>query len=117
MTQIAKKRIEPFMDQFYQDILRTVPNLDPYLAMKIMRLNKELQYRPPHVHLTVEYKKGINLNYKQEKARDDFPLQVAESRWHDCVIITGMMDVETVQKICADPDIVRITGDANAAMY
>ena len=117
MAQIEKERIEPFMDQFYQDIMRTVPHLDPYLAMKIMRLNKELLYRPPHVHLNIEYKDGINLQYKQETLRDDFPLQVAESRWHDSVIITGMMDVETVQKICADPDIVRITGDANAAMY
>ena len=117
MEQKVKHRIEPFMDQFYQDILRTVPNLEPYLAMKIMRLNKELQYRPPHVHLKAEYKEGTYLKNKVEKIRDDFPLQVTESRWHDSVIITGMMDVEMVQKICADPDIVRITGDANAAMY
>ena len=117
MAQVTKKAIEPFMDQFYQDIMRTDPHLDPYLAMKIMRLNKELQYRPPHVHLVVEYKEGTDLHEKQERARDNFPLQVAESRWHDSVIITGMMDVETVQKICEDPDIVRITGDANAAMY
>ena len=117
MAKIEKESVESFKDQFYQNINRTIPNLDPYLAMKIMRLNKELQYRPPHVHLNIEYKDGISLHYKQEKLRDDFPLQVSESRWHDCVIISGMMDVETVQKICADPDIVKITGNANAAMY
>ena len=117
MAQVTRKRIEPFMDQFYQDILRTVPNLDPYLAMKVMRLNKELKYRPPHVHLNIEYKEGTNLQQKVDQGRDNYPIQIAKSRWDDGVIMTGMMDVELVQKICSDPDIVRITGDANAAMY
>ena len=117
MEQQQRHRIEPFMDQFYQDIMRTVPGLEPYLAMKIMRLNRELKLRPPHVHLKVEYKPGTNLSEKVEKNRDETPLQVAESRWHDSLIITGPMDVELVQQVCADPDIVRITGDVNAAFY
>ena len=117
MAQVTKERIEPFMDQFYQDIMRTVPNLDPYLAMKIMRLNKELLYRPPHVHLNIEYKEGTNLQQKVDQGRDNYPIQIAKSRWDDGVIMTGMMDVDLVQKICADADIIRITGDANAAMY
>ena len=105
------------MDQFYQDIMRIVPHLDPYLAMKIMRLNKELDYRPPHVNLKVAYKEGISLHEKQEKARDNYPLQIAVSRWNDGVIMSGQMTMELVQKICSDPDIVSITGEANAGHY
>ena len=52
-----------------------------------------------------------------DQGRDNYPIQIAKSRWDDGVIMTGMMDVELVQKICSDPDIIRITGDANAAMY
>ena len=115
MAQQTKHQIEPFMDQFYQDIMRTVPGLDPYLAMKIMRLEKELLYGPPHVHLNVEFKAGVDFQVKVDAARQNYHVLASVSRWNDGVILSGSMNIALVQKICSDPDIVRITGYANAA--
>ena len=50
--------------------------------------------------------------------RDHYaPVQAAVSRWGDGVILSGLMDVQLVEKICSDPDIVEITGNVTAALY
>ena len=88
MKQQTKTTLEPFYDQFYQDILRSFPGLDPMLAMKIVKLNKTLLYRPPHVHFYVKYKEGVNFQQKVDYVRDHYqPVQAAVSRWGDGVIM------------------------------
>ena len=115
MQKEGETKVEPFFNQFYQDIVKTVPVLEPGLAMKIMRLEKELLYGPPHVHLDVKYKDGVNYQEKVDAARDNHHVLASVSRWNDGVILTGSMTIELVQKICTDPDITQITGYANAA--
>ena len=113
--------LEPVYEQMRDDLSSIVPKMDPALIVKIMNIEKRLQEglppHTPHVHLYVYYKEGVKLHQKQEYLRDNYPLQVAVSRWNDGVLVTGLMDIQTVQSICSDSDIVKVKGDANAYMY
>ena len=109
--------VEPFFHQFFQDVIKTNPKVDPELLIKIMmfQVNLKNYVGPdiPHVHLDVKYKDGIDLHKKQEEARDKYPIEVTTNKWGDGVIFSGLMGVRHVEKIASDPDIVKVTGKAS----
>ena len=108
--------VEPYFNQFFQDVVRTMPKVDPELLIKVMMyqvsLKKYVGPDIPHVNLYVYYKDGVDLHQKQEEGRDKYPIEVTTSRWGDGVIFSGLMSIKNVQTICSDPDIVKVTGKA-----
>ena len=106
--------VEPYFHQFFQDVVRTMPKVDPELLIKVMMFQVNLKNyvgpNIPHVNLYVEYKKGVDLHQKQEEGRDKYPIEVTTSKWG---IFSGLMSVKNVETICSDPDIVRVTGKAS----
>lgn len=120
--QEQKQGIEPYFYQFYQDIIKTAPNVDPDLVIKLLLMEAKLREEhpsraKPHVNLYVTYKQGIDLHQKQERARDDYPIQVSKSRWNDGVVMVGLMSMKNVELIASDPDIVMIKGRVSPAFY
>ena len=109
--------IEPYFHQFFQDVVRAMPKVDPELLIRIMlfELNLRKYSGPdiPHVHLDVTYKEGVDLHQKQEEGRDKYPIEITTNKWGDAVIFSGLMGVRHVEKIASDPDIVKITGRAS----
>ena len=109
--------IEPYFNQFFQNIVQTHPHIDPELLIKVMMyqvsLKKYVGPDIPHVNLYVYYKDGVDLHQKQEEGRDKYPIEVTTSRWGDGVIFSGLMSIKNVQTICSDPDIVKVTGKAS----
>ena len=109
--------IEPYFHQFFQDVIRTLPKVDPELVVRVLLLEVNLKkysgYSIPHVNLYVKYKEGTDLGRKQEEGRDKYPIEVTVSRWDDGVIFSGLMGMKHVQKIVSDPDIVSVTGKAS----
>ena len=106
--------IEPYFHQFFQDVVRAMPKVDPELLIKVMmaELNLKKYVGPdiPHVNLYVHYKDGVDLHQKQEEGRDRYPIEVTVSRWEDGVIFSGLMSIKNVQTVCSDTDIVKVTG-------
>ncbi len=114
--------IEPYFYQFCQQIIQKLPNVDPELVVKTLvtetSLRKDHPTRSkPHLNLYVYYKDGVDLHSKQEEGRDKYPIQIAVSRWHDGVIMSGLVNMKNLEMIASDPDIVKITGKVSAAMY
>ena len=105
--------VEPYFHQFFQDVVKAMPKVDPELLVKVMMyqvsLKKYVGPDIPHVNLYVYYRDGTDLHQKQE-GRDKYPIEVTASRWEDGVIFSGLMSIKNVEMICSDPDIVKVTG-------
>ncbi|MBT7781040.1 MAG: hypothetical protein HN756_04200 [Nitrosopumilus sp.] len=114
--QTTSGSIAPLFDQFFDQLKTTHPKLDSELLIKIMLFEKNLKEYVgpdlPHVHLDVVYEKGVDLKQKQEEGRDKFPIEVTTNKWGDGVIFSGLMGIRHVEKICVDPQIVKVTGKA-----
>lgn len=109
--------IEPFFHQFFQDVVKKMPKVDPELLIKVMTYEVTLKNYVgpdiPHVNLYVYYKDGVDLYKKQEEGRDKYPIEVTTSRWGDGVIFSGLMSIKNIETICSDPDIVKVIGKAS----
>ena len=116
MTEQTTSPITTSFDQFFDQLKSIHPKIDPELLVKIMLFEKSLidYVGPdlPHVHLDVSYEEGVDLKQKQEEGRDKFPIEVTTNKWGDGVIFSGLMGVRHVEKICDDPQIVKVTGTA-----
>ena len=113
------QQIEPMYEQLYQNIHKEIPVLDPDVAIRVMQITRSLEKisptrSKPHVHLDVKYKDGVNLGAKVDDIRDKYPIQAAVNKWNDGVIISGLMSIKNVQKVCSDPDMVEVKGSVNA---
>ena len=113
------QNLEPMYDKLYQNISQEIPVLDPDIAIRVMQITRSLEKisptrAKPHVHLDVKYKDGVDLHKKVDEIRDNYPIQAAVNKWGDGVIILGLMSIKNVQTVCSDPDMVEVTGLANA---
>ena len=84
--------------------------IDPVVVCSVMK--KFVGPDIPHVHLDVSYEQGVDLHIKQEEARDKFPIEITTNKWGDGVIFSGLMGIRHIEKVCADPQIVKVTGTA-----
>lgn len=113
---VVTPSIEPYFREFLNHVMNTHPKIDPELLVRVLlfELNLKRYVGPniPHVNLYVYYKDGVDLYKKQEEARDKYPIEVTVSRWNDGVIFSGLMGIKHVEKVCSDPDIVKVTGRA-----
>ena len=116
MTEQTTSPITTSFDQFFDQLKSIHPKIDPELLVKIMLFEKSLidYVGPdlPHVHLDVSYEEGVDLKQKQEEGRDKFPIELTTNKWGDGVIFSGLMGVRHVEKVCDDPQIVKVTGTA-----
>jgi len=116
MTEQTTSPITTSFDQFFDQLKSIHPKIDPELLVKIMLFEKSLidYVGPdlPHVHLDISYEEGVDLKQKQEEGRDKFPIEVTTNKWGDGVIFSGLMGVRHVEKVCDDPQIVKVTGTA-----
>ena len=90
LVQESRKQqnsVEPYFHQFFQQVVQSMPHVDPQLLIKVMMLEMNLKdymgAKIPHVNLYVQYKEGTDLHQKQEEGRDKYPIEVTASRWED----------------------------------
>ena len=66
--------VEPYFHQFFQQVVQSMPHVDPQLLIKVMMMEMNLKdymgAKIPHVNLYVQYREGIDLHQKQEEGRD-----------------------------------------------
>ena len=114
--QTATGSIAPYFEQFFEQIKNVHPKIDAELLIRVMlfeiNLKKFVGPDIPHVHLDVSYEPGVDLHIKQEEARDKFPIEITTNKWGDGVIFSGLMGIRHIEKVCADPQIVKVTGTA-----
>ena len=114
--QTTTGSIAPHFEQFFEQIKNVHPKIDTELLIRVMlfeiNLKKYVGPDIPHVHLDVSYEKGVDLHIKQEEARDKFPIEISTNKWGDGVIFSGLMGIRHIEKVCADPQIVKVTGNA-----
>ncbi len=117
-----KSPIELHFDEFCQAIVKKLPNVDTELVIRTLLLEASLKEdhpsrSKPHLNLYVYYKDGIDLDEKSHESRDKYPIQIAVSRWNDGLVMSGLVNMKNLETIASDPDVVKITGKASAAMY
>jgi len=114
--QTTTSSVLPYFEQFYEQVKAIHPKIDTELLIKVMlfeiNLKKYVGPNIPHVHLDVTYETGVDLKQKQEEARDKFPIEISTNKWGDGVIFSGLMGVKHIEKVTADPQIVKVTGTA-----
>ena len=83
-----------------------------------MALERKFPDMKPHVHLEVIFPKGTNVDLPKYEITEKYHVQAATHRWDkNILVVTGMMNVNTIAEIADHKTVEKITGTANAAFY
>ncbi|MDE1861923.1 MAG: hypothetical protein KGI33_03315 [Thaumarchaeota archaeon] len=104
--------VESIYDEYISKLKQALPNVDPNFSHRMMYLERKISQEDmtePDVSAIIEYAKGSDLDNKVEGLRSKFSVEV-EHADKKGIHIVGRMKLETIRKISADKDIVRISG-------
>jgi hypothetical protein len=107
--------IEAQYDQFISTMNQSIANVDPYLAVKIMYLERKLPDASPRVELDIDYNDGVDLERKREivRFRYGFPIQPTK---HGLTAV-GRINMGIIEEFAKDKDVKYITGKASPSSY
>ena len=111
-------KLEAMYSAFMTDVSILFPKTDSNLLVSVMALERKFPDMMPHVHLEVIFPKGTNLELPKYEITEKYHVQAAIHRWDkNILVVTGMMNVDTIAEIADHKTVEKITGTANAAFY
>ena len=112
------QKLEGMYNAFMQDVSKLFPKTDSPLLLSVMALERKFPDMMPHVHLEVIFPKGTNVDLPKYEITEKYHVQAATHRWDkNILVVTGMMNVNTIAEIADHKTVEKITGTANAAFY
>ena len=112
------QKLEGMYNVFMQDVSKLFPKTDSNLLLNVMALERKFPDMMPHVHLEVIFPKGTNVDLPKYEITEKYHVQAATHRWDkNILVVTGMMNVNTIAEIADHKTVEKITGTANAAFY
>ena len=112
------QKLEGMYNAFMQDVSKLFPKTDSNLLLNVMALERKFPDMMPHVHLEVTFPKGTNVDLPKYEITEKYHVQAATHRWDkNILVVTGMMNVNTIAEIADHKTVEKITGTANAAFY
>ena len=112
------QKLEGMYNAFMQDVSKLFPKTDSNLLLNVMALERKFPDMMPHVHLEVIFPKGTNVDLPKYEITEKYHVQAATHRWDkNILVVTGMMNVNTIAEIADHKTVEKITGTANAAFY
>ena len=112
------QKLEGMYNAFIQDVSKLFPKTDSNLLLNVMALERKFPDMMPHVHLEVIFQKRTSVYLPKYEITEKYHVQAATHRWDkNILVVTGMMNVNTIAEIADHKTVEKITGTANAAFY
>ena len=112
------QKLEGMYNTFMGDVSQLFPKTDSNLLLNVMALERKFPDMMPHVHLEIIFKKDTNVELPKYEITEKYHVQAAVHRWDkNILVVTGMMNVDTIAEIADHKTVEKISGTANAAFY
>ncbi|GKS67243.1 hypothetical protein YTPLAS73_07900 [Nitrosarchaeum sp.] len=109
-------QLETQHDMFLTTLKETIKNVDVYLMLKILYLERKLPDVSPHVEIEIKLKPGTNRVKKDTYIKSKYGFQTSFLSHHSLFAV-GQMNMDLVAEIAKDTDIEEISGTATPASY
>ena len=111
-------KLEGMYNTFMGDVSQLFPKTDSNLLLSVMALERKFPDMKPHVHLEIIFKQGTDVELPKYEITEKYHVQAAVHRWDkNILVVTGMMNVDTIAEIADHKTVEKISGTANAAFY
>ena len=111
-------KLEGMYNTFMGDVSQLFPKTDSNLLLNVMALERKFPDMMPHVHLEIIFKQGTDVELPKYEITEKYHVQAAVHRWDkNILVVTGMMNVDTIAEIAEHKTVEKISGTANAAFY
>ena len=111
-------KLEGMYNTFMGDVSQLFPKTDSNLLLNVMALERKFPDMKPHVHLEIIFKPGTDVELPKYEITEKYHVQAAVHRWDkNILVVTGMMNVDTIAEIADHKTVEKISGTANAAFY
>ena len=111
-------KLEGMYNTFMGDVSQLFPKTDSNLLLNVMALERKFPDMMPHVHLEIIFKQGTDVELPKYEITEKYHVQAAVHRWDkNILVVTRMMNVDTIAEIADHKTVEKISGTANAAFY
>ena len=111
-------KLEGMYNTFMGEVSQLFPKTDSNLLLNVMALERKFPDMKPHVHLEIIFNKGTYVELPKYEITEKYHVQAAVHRWDkNILVVTGMMNVDTIAEIADHKTVEKISGTANAAFY
>ena len=111
-------KLEGMYNTFMGEVSQLFPKTDSNLLLNVMALERKFPDMKPHVHLEIIFKQGTDVELPKYEITEKYHVQAAVHRWDkNILVVTGMMNVDTIAEIAHHKTVEKISGTANAAFY
>ena len=111
-------KLEGMYNTFMGDVSQLFPKPASNLLLNVMALERKFPDMKPHVHLEIIFKQGTDVELPKYEITEKYHVQAAVHRWDkNILVVTGMMNVDTIAEIADHKTVEKISGTANAAFY
>ena len=111
-------KLEGMYNTFMGQVSQLFPKTDSNLLLNVMALERKFPDMKPHVHLEIIFKQGTDVELPKYEITEKYHVQAAVHRWDkNILVVTGMMNVDTIAEIADHKTVEKISGTANAAFY
>ena len=112
------QKLEGMYNTFMGEVSQLFPKTDSNLLLNVMALERKFPDMMPHVHLEIIFNKGTDVELPKYEITEKYHVQAAVHRWDkNILVVTGMMNVDTIAEIADHKTVEKISGTANAAFY
>ena len=111
-------KLEGMYNTFMGEVSQLFPKTDSNLLLNVMALERKFPDMKPPVHLEIIFNKGTDVELPKYEITEKYHVQAATHRWDkNILVVTGMMNVDTIAEIADHKTVQKISGTANAAFY
>ena len=111
-------KLEGMYNTFMGEVSQLFPKTDSNLLLNVMALERKFPDMKPHVHLEIIFNQGTDVELPKYEITEKYHVQAAVHRWDkNILVVTGMMNVDTIAEIADHKTVEKISGTANAAFY
>ncbi|MCH2618546.1 MAG: hypothetical protein MKZ78_05925 [Candidatus Nitrosopelagicus sp.] len=111
-------KLEGMYNTFMGEVSQLFPKTDSNLLLNVMALERKFPDMMPHVHLEIIFNQGTDVELPKYEITEKYHVQAAVHRWDkNILVVTGMMNVDTIAEIADHKTVEKISGTANAAFY
>ena len=111
-------KLEGMYNTFMGEVSQLFPKTDSNLLLNVMALERKFPDMKQHVHLEIIFNKGTDVELPKYEITEKYHVQAAVHRWDkNILVVTGMMNVDTIAEIADHKTVEKISGTANAAFY
>ena len=111
-------KLEGMYNTFMGEVSQLFPKTDSNLLLNVMALERKFPDMKTHVHLEIIFNKGTDVELPKYEITEKYHVQAAVHRWDkNILVVTGMMNVDTIAEIADHKTVEKISGTANAAFY